>query len=413
MLRASCSTAADPSTILANMQVSSLSAPVVSATDTSAPRSPQDKGTHPFNAVLRQEVDGREKSSVQAAASKPDKGSSSAGKSDKAATLAKSEPAEASQRNAADDASDIEAGIASLSLELAAMVTNLLQLHGKAAPADKGKKAAAEDASDSGNSKLDTVDVGILGAAGMATAALANDTKARPLKSDSSDLSEPATKKTTKNETGGSKTKAADLGAATAMTAKAGADVIQPVRASVTADASAQFATTLQAVNLSLPALAASSALPVGAPVMSPPVGSTAWDQALAQRVTWMVNGTQQSATLTLNPPELGPLQIVLNLTPTHADASFIASQPEVRQALEAALPKLRDMLGEAGIELGQASVSSGSPDASGQFRQNAQPGKRSLHASLHATAEATPSLAITSPLAGGSAGLGLIDTFV
>lgn len=96
---------------------------------------------------------------------------------------------------------------------------------------------------------------------------------------------------------------------------------------------------------------------------LTPPVGSAAWDQALGQKVVWMVAGEQQTASLTLNPPDLGPLQVVLNVSNSQANATFTASQPEVRQALEAALPKLRDMLGEAGIQLGQATVGSGQSD--------------------------------------------------
>ena len=89
-------------------------------------------------------------------------------------------------------------------------------------------------------------------------------------------------------------------------------------------------------------------------------VGTPGWDQQLGQKIVWMVAGGEQSASLTLNPPDLGPLQVVLSVSNDHADATFTASQPEVRQALEAALPRLREMMSEAGIELGQATVSAG-----------------------------------------------------
>jgi len=95
---------------------------------------------------------------------------------------------------------------------------------------------------------------------------------------------------------------------------------------------------------------------------LTPSVGTTAWSQALGEKVVWMAAGAQQTASLTLNPPNMGPLQIVLNLTNDQASASFFSAQPEVRQALEAAFPKLREMMNEAGIQLGQASVSAESP---------------------------------------------------
>ena len=89
-------------------------------------------------------------------------------------------------------------------------------------------------------------------------------------------------------------------------------------------------------------------------------VGTPAWDQQLGQKVVWMAAGGDQSATLTLNPPDLGPLQVVLTVTNDQADAAFMSAQPEVRQALEAALPRLRDMMAEAGITFGNATVSDG-----------------------------------------------------
>src|SRR5690606_6787543 len=110
---------------------------------------------------------------------------------------------------------------------------------------------------------------------------------------------------------------------------------------------------------------AAPDALPP-TPRLTPPVGTPGWDQALGQRVVWMAGNGQHSASLILNPPELGPLQVVLNVADSQATASFFAAQPEVRQALEAAMPRLRDMLGAAGIELGQANVSDSGQQQSG-----------------------------------------------
>jgi flagellar hook-length control protein FliK len=87
-------------------------------------------------------------------------------------------------------------------------------------------------------------------------------------------------------------------------------------------------------------------------------VGTPAWGQAVGEKIVWMATAAQQTATLTLNPPDMGPLQIVLNVSNEQATASFFSAQPEVRQALEAAFPKLREMMNEAGIQLGQATVS-------------------------------------------------------
>ncbi|HYD79802.1 MAG TPA: flagellar hook-length control protein FliK [Paucimonas sp.] len=191
------------------------------------------------------------------------------------------------------------------------------------------------------------------------------------------------------------------------------------------ADASATFAAQLEAAELSalaptqttaaLTALqqtahAALHAAPGhAADRLTPQVGTPAWDQALGQRIVWMVAGTEQSASLTLNPPDLGPLQVVLNVSNTTANATFVAAQPEVRQALEAAMPKLREMLGDAGIQLGQANVSSGMQDRNGSPAEPTQRragagdagidnGDTQIHASRGRTV---------------SSGQGLVDTFV
>ncbi|MDY7575005.1 flagellar hook-length control protein FliK [Actimicrobium sp. CCI2.3] len=138
---------------------------------------------------------------------------------------------------------------------------------------------------------------------------------------------------------------------------------------------------------------------------LTPQIDNSAWNQALGQRMVWMVAGAEQSATLTLNPPDLGPLQVVLNVSNGQADASFFANQPEVRQALEAALPKLREMLGDAGISLGQANVSSGSPNPENHSGQRDNGARRTSESGTSGTTTVT-ARRIT------SAGNGMVDTF-
>jgi flagellar hook-length control protein FliK len=105
----------------------------------------------------------------------------------------------------------------------------------------------------------------------------------------------------------------------------------------------------------------------VSANQISPPLNSSAWDKAVGQKVIWMVGASMQSAELTLNPPDLGPLQIVLNVTNDQANATFISAHPDVREALEASLPKLRQMMDDAGVQLSGFSVNA---EASNQRQQ-------------------------------------------
>ena len=146
----------------------------------------------------------------------------------------------------------------------------------------------------------------------------------------------------------------------------------------------------------------------IAAPRLSPTVGSTAWNQALGEKIVWMAAGAQQSATLTLNPPNMGPLQIVLNVTNEQATASFFSAQPEVRQALEAAFPRLREMMNEAGIQLGQATVSADTPQQNDTSDRQAQRAAPPLPGADEAVAAGLQSGHASVP----TSGRGLADTF-
>ena len=97
-------------------------------------------------------------------------------------------------------------------------------------------------------------------------------------------------------------------------------------------------------------------------------VGQHGWDQGLGDQLVWMAGQKQQVAELHLNPPDLGPLKITLTLDNDRASAQFVSAHVQVREAIEAAMPRLREMLADSGIALGNASVSA---DA---FREQAQP---------------------------------------
>ena len=139
-------------------------------------------------------------------------------------------------------------------------------------------------------------------------------------------------------------------------------------------------------------------------------VGTPAWDQQLGQKVVWMAAGGDQSATLTLNPPDLGPLQVVLTVTNDQADAAFMSAQPEVRQALEAALPRLREMMSEAGIAFGNATVSAGSPEQQGSGERQASGGRAGNGGGQ--LAGASGEIAITQSGSRARPTLGEVDTF-
>jgi flagellar hook-length control protein FliK len=99
-------------------------------------------------------------------------------------------------------------------------------------------------------------------------------------------------------------------------------------------------------------------------------VGTDAWNDQVGQKVVYMLGAEDQTASLTLNPPDLGPLQVVLSVSNGQADVTFSSNQLEVRQALENALPRLQEMMGESGIALGNATVNAGMSNG-GQAQQD------------------------------------------
>lgn len=141
---------------------------------------------------------------------------------------------------------------------------------------------------------------------------------------------------------------------------------------------------------------------------LAPTVGTTAWGQALGEKLVWMASGAQQTATLTLNPPNLGPLQIVVHVTNDQATASFFSAQPDVRHALESAFPRLREMMNDAGIQLGQTTVSADTP------QQNSTPDRQPQRITLPFSGvdPAAPAAlqAVQAPIR--QSGRGLVDTF-
>ncbi len=138
--------------------------------------------------------------------------------------------------------------------------------------------------------------------------------------------------------------------------------------------------------------------------------GSQAWNQAVGNKIVWMVGNAEQSASLTLNPPGLGPLQVIIKMQNDQANTTFISAHQEVRQALEAALPTLRNMMHDAGISLGQTSINMGNPQQ--QNFQEAGHQQTAKPAADPANAAMTGLSSAPAPAYTGRVSHGLVDTF-
>ncbi|TPQ41615.1 flagellar hook-length control protein FliK [Cupriavidus pinatubonensis] len=164
------------------------------------------------------------------------------------------------------------------------------------------------------------------------------------------------------------------------------------------------------------PSAAPAAVAAAARPVVAPPLNDTQWPQALGQQMIRLTGQGSQSAELQLNPPNLGPLKVVLNVVNDQAQAQFVSPHQAVRAAVEAAIPHLRTALSENGIQLGQTSVGADSfagQTGNGQQQQQQQAGNSRGHTGFGtnlASAESAPATPVARParvLAQGE-----VDTF-
>lgn len=107
-----------------------------------------------------------------------------------------------------------------------------------------------------------------------------------------------------------------------------------------------------------------SAATSLGAPMqpgIAAPLQSPQWSGQFAQQFVSLTHSVQPSgshhAQLRLDPPNLGPLHVSININDNIAHAVFTSPHAAVRQAVENALPQLQQQLAQSGISLGQTSV--------------------------------------------------------
>jgi len=92
-------------------------------------------------------------------------------------------------------------------------------------------------------------------------------------------------------------------------------------------------------------------------PVAQPSDPRAGYGDELGSSVVWMADQRISHAEVRVVPDHLGPIDVRLQLDGAQVHATFLSAQPEVRHALEASLPRLRDLLGQHGLQLAQADV--------------------------------------------------------
>jgi flagellar hook-length control protein FliK len=133
-------------------------------------------------------------------------------------------------------------------------------------------------------------------------------------------------------------------------------------------------------------------------------VGTPRWSEELGSRMVLMSLHGQHEGSLNLTPEHLGPLEVRLSVNQGTASVWFGSQHADTRAALTEALPRLRELFADAGLQLGHAGVSHEAP------RQ----GTRETEAGRFggaAGADAIDNVATVAPVTRRMA-LGLVDTY-
>ena len=137
-------------------------------------------------------------------------------------------------------------------------------------------------------------------------------------------------------------------------------------------------------------------------------VSEPGWGKAVSERVLLMANNKLQSAEINLTPAELGPIRVKLAIEDGCANVTFQAQHALTRDAIEQALPRLRELLAENGLMLGDTEVMDGDVRQGGQDEANRA--RAGVERSSHVVADADEQVERSHRIRPHNA---LVDTFV
>jgi len=87
----------------------------------------------------------------------------------------------------------------------------------------------------------------------------------------------------------------------------------------------------------------------------------------LKEKVMVMVNQKIKQLEIRLDPPELGSMQVKLNLQNEQAVVNFVVQNQQAKEALEQNMDKLKEMLSQSGVDVGDANIEQRDPQSQEQ----------------------------------------------
>ncbi|MGR9012708.1 MAG: flagellar hook-length control protein FliK [Gammaproteobacteria bacterium] len=120
-------------------------------------------------------------------------------------------------------------------------------------------------------------------------------------------------------------------------------------------------------------------------PSITKPLSHPEWNKDLGERIVWMSSKAIPSAEIRLNPQHLGPISVRVDVADNQATVNFSAQHAATREALEASIPKLREMMSAQQVDLVDVNISQGA--MSDQGRQQSQKSAQTAEGQGHGEA--------------------------
>lgn len=134
------------------------------------------------------------------------------------------------------------------------------------------------------------------------------------------------------------------------------------------------------------------------------PVDSAQWADQFSEHIVWLGNQGIKSALIKIHPEELGPLEINVKVVNDSASVSITSHNPQARDIVDQAMPRLREMMIEQGLNLAEVHVGVDSDPRQYQQSEHRSGDEFAIEAS-------SESIQTTTPLIRKQAS-GLIDYF-
>lgn len=116
------------------------------------------------------------------------------------------------------------------------------------------------------------------------------------------------------------------------------------------------------------------------------------FSDAVKDKVMIMISQKLQQFDITLDPPELGNMQVRVNLQGEQATVNFVVQNQQAKEALEQNMHKLKELLAEQGVDVGDANVEQQSQQ-SGNDANNDENSGDNHHSSVTNTAIASDAI--------------------